>query len=99
MTKVQDNERDRMIAGAVRYAQADRSDPFTFARAMAQIKNGICGHRSEPCTMYGRLHSPAIGPAYFNADSKRESRKIDDHIFSDGTDTFFITTYRNLVRP
>ena len=99
MTKVQDNERERMIAGAVRYAQADRSDPFVFARAMAQIDNGICGHRSEPSTMYGRLNAPAIGPAYFDADSKRESRKIDDHVFTDGTDTFFVTTYRNLVRP
>jgi len=99
MTKVQDNERQRMIDGAVRYAQADRSDPFTLARAIAQIDNGICSHRSEQCVMYGKTLAPPTGPAFFNADTHREARHIDGHAFEDGTYKYFITTYRNMVRP
>jgi len=99
MTKAQDNERRRMIDGAVRYAQADRSDPFTLARAMSQIENGGCSPRSERCSMYGKTHTPTNGSAYFNADTHRESRRLEGHQFEDGTDTFFVTAYRNLVRP
>jgi len=35
----------RMIDAARRYAAADKSDPFAFARAMAHIRAGLCG----PC--------------------------------------------------
>ena len=39
---------DRMISGAERYAAGDKSDPFTFARALAHIKQGLCGAGSRP---------------------------------------------------
>lgn len=37
-----DNNRKRLIEGALRFAEADRSDPFTFNRAMSEIKRGLC---------------------------------------------------------
>lgn len=38
---VQANSRQRLIDAAKRYAQADRSDPFAYNRAMSSIVNGI----------------------------------------------------------
>ena len=34
---------DRQVEGAKVYASFDKSDPFTFARCMTHIKQGICG--------------------------------------------------------
>ena len=39
---------DRIIAGAERFAAGDKSDPFTFARALAHIKQGLCGACEAP---------------------------------------------------
>ncbi len=36
-------QKKRIFDGAVRYAGADKSDPFTFGRAMAHIRTGIAG--------------------------------------------------------
>lgn len=38
---VVDNSRQRLTDAAKRYAQAERSDPFAFNRAMSSIVNGI----------------------------------------------------------
>lgn len=32
-----------MLAALQRYADFDRSDPFTFARGLAHIRQGLCG--------------------------------------------------------
>ena len=34
-------------AQALAYAEADRSDPFTYSRIMAHIANGICDDRDR----------------------------------------------------
>ncbi len=42
MTDAVQNNQERIIRGAINYAAADKSDPFTFGRAMAHIKMGLC---------------------------------------------------------
>jgi hypothetical protein len=42
MTKVNPLSVASLIAGAQRYAAADPSDPFVFARARAHIRIGLC---------------------------------------------------------
>lgn len=37
------NHYERLKAGAVRYAAADRSDPFALRRALTHIAHGLCG--------------------------------------------------------
>ena len=34
---------DKQVEGAIRYAAADRSDPFTLNRCLGHIRQGICG--------------------------------------------------------
>lgn len=43
MSTIAAKQEARIIAGAVIYAEYDASDPFTFARCMTHIKQGICG--------------------------------------------------------
>ncbi len=37
----------RRIEAAKRYAAADRTDPWIFARAMAHMSNGVCGFTED----------------------------------------------------
>ena len=39
--------RSRLTQGAINYALADSSDPFTFARAMTHVGNGIASLGSK----------------------------------------------------
>ena len=41
------------IAGAMHYAHADASDPFTLNRALCHIRQGICRPRNEASEEYG----------------------------------------------
>ncbi len=92
--------RMRMIAGAKRYAAADRSDPFALCVAMSQINNGIAGIRSSDSDMYGRGKGPKAGDAFFSVDSKRETMELAPGLeFSDGSRKWFEIGYRNQVRP
>lgn len=50
---VEVNHEERLIEGAIRYAQADRSDPFSFSRAMSEIKRGLCRGFSKDGKGYG----------------------------------------------
>ena len=34
-------QRERILAGAARYAAMDRSDPFAYSRAISHAKNGV----------------------------------------------------------
>jgi len=46
MTEIQDvvqNQHKRFVESAKRYALADKSDPFAFARAMTHVNNKIVG--------------------------------------------------------
>jgi hypothetical protein len=58
---------DRRIEAAKRYAQADRSDPFAYARAMTHISNGIAAH----FTGQGK-------ESFYDADKAQETRKLPD---------------------
>lgn len=40
---------ETMMAGAYAYAQADKSDPFAYARAVSHINNGV----ATPGSSYG----------------------------------------------
>jgi hypothetical protein len=35
------------LAGCQRYAEANRSDPFAYNRAMSHLRNGICGFNNN----------------------------------------------------
>jgi len=37
----------KLLAAAKRYAAFDKSDPFSLARALSHIENGICGYTAE----------------------------------------------------
>jgi hypothetical protein len=36
-----------MVAAAERYAKADNSDPFAYARAMAHLRNGVAEYSNK----------------------------------------------------
>lgn len=79
-----------MIEGAKRYARADRSDPFSFNRAMSHIDKGICGTGEAED---GR-------PFYYDAQRTSERQYLEPGcVFSDGTNEYVIEAYKNVVRP
>ena len=61
-------DRARRISGAVRYAAANKSDPFAYARAMTHVNNGIAG----PNVRHERLE--------YDAEAMTEMRKLPDGI-------------------
>jgi hypothetical protein len=85
---------DRMIAAALRYAAADRTDPFAFARAVAHINNGLAtvarGERSNTFDLV------AAQPAYYDADAQREVVKM---VGAGGEIDVERITYKSVVRP
>ena len=71
------------------YAAADKSDPFAFARAMAHMKNGICGFNQN-----GQ-------DAFYSADEQQETRHLEK-INDQGQkylEEYQVPAYRNRVRP
>lgn len=85
------NARERMIQGAINYAKFDRSDPFAFARAMSEINNGICTVK---------VREDDGKPCFYNAEPVTEMRKLDPGMqFSDGSNEYPVTVYRNAMRP
>ncbi len=54
------------IAAARRYAIADKSDPFTLARAMSHLRSGIASFNNDG------------EPAFYRADPVAETRKLPD---------------------
>lgn len=81
------------IAGAKRYAQADRSDPFAFSRAVSHINNGIC----KP---YLHEKRRVMIDCDYDARGTTETRElIDGVLFSDGTTAFKVVEWRGRVRP
>lgn len=75
----------RMVKGAARYAAADRSDPFAFARAIAHIHSGVAslGHDDG-------------GPAYYNAEETAAERTV---VLDGRAITYPVTEYKNIQRP
>ncbi len=72
---------------ALNYANADRSDPFAFARAMAHSRNGVCdsGHDGKDCR--------------YKADVHRERRLLPDDGRPEHEREYFVDVYTNLQRP
>jgi hypothetical protein len=78
----------QLIDGAYAYAAADKSDPFALRRALTHIRVGLCRIRDD-----GK-------PAGYNAEPFTEQRNLQDgQTFSDGTDSYRVTVYRNVARP
>ena len=67
MTNAVQNNQRKMIEGARAYAAFDKSDPFSFSRAMLHIRMGLC----RPIVKDG-------SDAHYQADSYQEAR-IDSH--------------------
>lgn len=77
--------RERHLQGIRNFAAADRSDPFTFQRAMAHLRAGILSNNA------------AGDPAWYNADPFQVERS---YIGYDGEPkTYHATEYKNLQRP
>jgi hypothetical protein len=78
-----------MTAGALRYAAAEKSDPFAFARAMTHINNGIAQF-----TVNRENQRPSDG--YYDA----EPIKVDAFYVMNGeTIHYKRTEYKNIARP
>lgn len=76
---------ERVMAGAERYAAADRSDPFTAGRVMAHLKSGVAvGYDKENKQFYG-----------YDAEHAQERRSYED---AAGTHEFTVPAYINIKR-
>lgn len=75
----------KQVEGAIRYAKADRSDPFAFNRAMSHIQNGICRTPPDKGGDYG-----------YSAKLIKERRSYDT-----GAEKieFFVDAYIDIQRP
>lgn len=83
------NDLDLYVNGARLYAAADKSDPFAFARAMAHIRSGIVGR-----SLQDGQH------VMYNAEVVPETRTLPPgYQFSDGSNTYQVQSFRNVVRP
>lgn len=74
-----------MIEAAQRYAKADASDPFAFARAITHLRNGIAS----------RLTSSGKA-AYYDATEDTEPRSIETPT---GKVEWRAVVWRNVSRP
>jgi hypothetical protein len=80
-----------MIDGARRYAEANRSDPFAFSRAMSHVNNGVAGIRIE--------NDERID-AFYDAKVGIEKRKLPTgQLFSDGSNSYEVPAYHEVKVP
>lgn len=56
-----------LILAAKRYAEADKSDPFAFSRAMTHLKNGIAQYALKDGSS-----------AFYDAEEAHEIRRLPD---------------------
>lgn len=76
---------------ALAYAEADRSDPFTFNRVMSHIANGVC---DDATTTNGRMSE-----ARYKADRVRERRLLPNDGRSESEREYFVDVFHNMQRP
>lgn len=92
--KPSDKARERMIEAARPYIRSDRTDPFTAARVMAHIDNGVATI-SRPENRDYDIQSGS--PGFYTATQHREARKMRG---SDGSmQTYDVPVYRAVARP
>lgn len=94
MPSPEELQRQRLIDGARRYAAFDRSDPFTMARVMSHIKNGICANRVQ----LFREDRHAGDPGGYDAKATPVKRTTAGR-FSDGSNEYLTTGYGSISRP
>lgn len=81
---IQARRRNAAIQGAKRFAEADRSDPFAYARAMTHINVGIA------------LPDPRDGTLMYDAVPATETRTLAGGAkFSDGRTDYDVTVWRD----
>jgi hypothetical protein len=84
----------RLISGAKRYALADRTDPFAYARAVTHIKNGVASTSRPESPDYDLAPGTS---AYYNADIGLEYRSATR---ANGSKfEWTVMSFRNVVRP
>lgn len=91
--EVKAKHRVRMIGGALRYAAADRTDPFAFRRAMAHIDNGVASMgRPE-----NKEYAIAAGSrAMYDAAMVMEPRS---YVRDGETINYDVVRWQNMKRP
>lgn len=77
----------RMHQGAVFYAAADRSDPFTYNRVITHTQNGVAGFRFNEIT--GERQD-----AFYSAEPYQE-----DRVHPMTGEHYKMTVYKNMKRP
>lgn len=81
----------RMVEGAKRYAAADRTDPFAYARAMTHIKCGVATVIRQEHNKDYDLDRAAT--AFYNAENYIYDREVP------GIGEVPTIGYRSMVRP
>ena len=95
MSNANDRSRVRMIEAAKRYAAADRTDPFTFRRAVTHIENGVASAtRGENNRDYDMQSN---GSAFYDATQRSETKTVTG--FGGVAIDAVVLTYSSLVRP
>lgn len=82
------NRRNRLNHAAQRYANADKSDPFTLARARTHIANGIVSYSASG---EEALYDATLVPVMRHLPAGQT--------FSDGSTSWHAWEYSNMVRP
>jgi hypothetical protein len=81
------NYHQRRLDGAIRYAAADKSDPFALARALTHLSNGICS-RAEDGT-----------PGHYDAEKGVETRYLPLSEGQETPESYVVDSYSRKVRP
>ena len=79
----------KALRGAVDYARADRSDPFTFNRVMTHLSCGVTNPRTDKDRR----------EALYGAETVIDQRYLRKGEFSDGTKSYHGLTFKNMIRP
>lgn len=83
-----------MTLAAKRYAQADRTDPFAYSRAMSHIKNGVASFSRPVLDERGEPTDEEIA-TYYDATGYMEGRSFKR---ANG-EVYQVQAWRNMVRP
>lgn len=89
--------RDQYVKAAQRYAAADKSDPFTFNRAMTHLANGVAGIRQDDGEFNGSTGQIAIYNANITVEEASSSGSPLG-VLGDAR-TYNSVGFRNMVRP
>ena len=74
-----------MMVGAKNYSRYDKSDPFSFDRAVAHIKNGICSAGLDRTSDKFYKAEPYMATRSYQVDGQAHN--------------FNVVEYKNLARP